>query len=149
MRECERERERENWNSCRNCYGCHETHCETVSATLSQATCLCVVGEFVYIATTSGCLIVVDANSLLVSAICQTYTHMTAIVPLTADDHQSQPSELSRDRRPHMLLATIGRGFSDLVHRTVAQYTSSSNSCDNSVLCVWSDAHWNARVNCC
>jgi len=121
---------------------------ETVSATLSQATCLQAVGDFVYIATTFGCLVVIDSNSLAVSAVCQPYTHsnphITAILPLTTD--QSPPVDLSRDqpkaRRRCCRLATIGRGYTDLVQQTVPQYNTSVGPCDSCVLLVWSDSEW-------
>ena len=122
-----------------------ETTDETVSATLSQATCLRAVGDFVYVATTSGCLVVIDSTSLSVCATCQPYNpQITAILPLTTD--QSQPADASCDqpaaKRRCSRLATVGRGYTDLVRRTVAQYNSSITSCDSSVLLVWSDAEW-------
>ena len=123
-----------------------ETTDETVSATLSQATCLRAVGDFVYVATTSGCLVVIDSTSLSVCAVCQPYNpQITAILPLTTD--QSQPADdVSCDppaaNRRCSRLATVGRGYRDLVRRTVAQCNTNATSCDSSVLLVWSDAEW-------
>jgi len=122
-----------------------------VTATLSQVTCLHAVGEFVYAATTFGCLVVIDACSLSVSAVCHPYTssnpQITAILSLTAD--QSRPTDLSHDqpmaRRGGRHLATVGRGYTDLVQRSVPQYSSSVSTSDNCTLLVWTDSQWNSH----
>jgi len=97
-----------------------------------------VVSDFVYVATTYGCLVVIDSHSLTVCAVAQPNRHVTVIIPLTTD--QSQPADWSHNR--HRLM-TIGRGYADLVGRTVSQYRGSEvSSCEGDVLLVWSDADW-------
>ena len=117
-------------------------------ATLSQAKCLHAVGELVYVATTFGCLVVIDSTSLSVTAVCQPNPHVTAIIPLTAD--QSQPCDMSHDqptvKQRRSRLMTIGRGYVDLVQRTVAQYKSETSTCDGDVLLVWSDVDWTSHT---
>jgi len=120
-----------------------------ISATLSQATCLLAVGDFVYVATTFGCLVVIDSNSLAVTAVCQSYVHsnahIAAIFPINTD--QSQLTDMSHDqskvKRSCPQLATIGRGYTDLVQRTVPQYNSTVT--DSYVLLVWSDSEWTSH----
>ena len=144
----------------------HDWHCQRWkscvcwSATLSQATCLRAVGEFVYVATTAGSLVVIDCNSLTVSAVCHPYTRsnplVAAIIPLSTDDHSTPAAaELSRDqprvKRRHSRLVTVGCGYVDLVGQTVARYTSgaTTSSCDAShVMLVWSDSDWRWPRSC-
>jgi len=118
--------------------------CYCVVATLSQATCLLAVGDFVYVATTFGCLVVIDSNSLTVSAVCQPTTHIGSLLPLTTD--QSRPADVSRDQpavqRRRTRLMVVGQGYSDLIQRTVSQYRCEKAACDGSVLLVWSDSEW-------
>jgi len=122
--------------------------CVSVSATLSQVTCLRAVGEFIYVATTHGCVIVIDSNSLSVSAVCRPYTcsnpRIAAILPLV--DDQSQAADPSRDQpmvqRRHLRCVTVGHGYTDLVRQTVSQYSSSTSTSDSCVLLVWSDSEW-------
>jgi len=127
--------------------------CVCVSATLSQVTCLCAVGEFVYVATTFGCVVVIDSNTLSVSAVCRPYTRsnpqITAILPLT--DDQSQSAEPSHDQsvveRRHSRLLTVGHGYADVVRQTVSQYSASAStsSSDSCVLLLWSDSEWTSH----
>ena len=131
-----------------NCFSNLLCTCETVSVTLSQATCLCAISDFMYIATTSGSLVIVDSNLLSVATVCQPCTqsdpHITDILHLATD--QSPPTDLSRDQptvsQRRSMLATIGRGYRDLVRRTVPQYNTTMSTCDSYVLLVWSDSEW-------
>ena len=126
--------------------------CVCVSATLCQVTCLRAVGEFVYVATTFGCIIVIDTNAMSVSAVCRPYTRpnpqITAIFPLT--DYQSQSTDPSRDpsmvRWRHSRLVTVGHGYADLVRQTVSQYSSSVSTSHGCELLVWSDSEWTSHT---
>jgi len=120
-------------------------------ATLSQVTCLYAVGEFIYVATTFGCIIIIDSNALSVSAVCRPYTRssppITAILPLT--DDQSQSADPSRDhsmvKRSRRRFVTVGHGYTDLVRQTVSRYSSTMTSCEGCVLLVWSDTEWTSH----
>jgi hypothetical protein len=141
------------------------------AVTRCQVACLSLIGNYLYAGTTYGCLVVIDPSSASVVCLCQPYAsdELSVILPLetpvTADTSDSAHADMvfiddpvlhdeeeMADLPPRpSLLATVGRGYMDLVGSVCARYRTPEPSASPSsfeidprktVIISWSGDDW-------
>ena len=141
-----------------------------VTVTRCQVSSMSLIGEYLYVGTTFGCLVVIDPLAVAVVTVCRPYqsSELSCIlpltVPLTLDPPDSDVDPVFFDDPvldaelgempgsvPHRsLLVTIGRGYSDLVGNVFARYRTplltaslpASDDAHRTAMIAWSGDEW-------
>jgi hypothetical protein len=139
--------------------------------TRCQVSCLSVIGNYLYAGTTYGCIVVIEPASASVVCHCQPCiaNETSAILPLAApsagepsdglctdlmfidDPVLHDDTEMLDSPSRRSLLATVGRGYVDLVGSVCARYGTLEPSASSSffeidprrtVIIAWSGDDW-------
>lgn len=122
---------------------------DCISAGKCQVTALQALNEYLYIASTWGCIIVVDSTSMLPYAVFRCHAdvapYIRTLLPLSQHEKNFQPAtEKVNDNQIDQSegLISIGMGYRNMLNQNIKMSSSKSVKETSTCLISWSTVHW-------